>query len=249
MSKQTSRKQSTGKQAARKETAREQTARKQASDGRVPAPAPAPAPEAAGSPTTDLSRRRLLGTVGAAGAAGLVVGGAGGAFGVSAMRDEAPEALTGIGSTRVAFRAAGGGHQAGITTPLQATGHLVAFDLAPGTDRKAAAALLRRWSRTAEELMAGRAPDADTGVALDAGPSSLTITFGFGHGFFGRTGLTKRRPRSSTRCPTSPPTPWTRTAATAICGSRSAPMTRWSPSTRCARSRRTRPGGRGCAGR
>ncbi|MCF3148436.1 iron uptake transporter deferrochelatase/peroxidase subunit [Streptomyces platensis] len=163
--------------------------------GRVPAPVAAPAPETDESPAKEqLSRRRLLGTVGAAGAAGLVVGAAGGAAGVSAAQDDTPTALTTVGSTRVPFRPSGGGHQAGITTPLQAKGHLVAFDLAPGTDRKAAAALLRRWSRTAEELMAGRAPDADTGVALDAGPSSLTVTFGFGHSFFGRTGLTKRRP-------------------------------------------------------
>ncbi|MFE0186971.1 iron uptake transporter deferrochelatase/peroxidase subunit [Streptomyces sp. NPDC058989] len=144
--------------------------------------------------STELSRRRLLGTVGAAGAAGLVVGGAGGAIGASASQQDPPKALATIGSTEVPFRTARARHQAGITTPLQANGHLAAFDLAPGADRKAAAALLRRWSRTAEELMAGRTPDADTGVALDAGPSSLTVTFGFGHSFFGRTGLTKRRP-------------------------------------------------------
>ncbi|MEU9110607.1 iron uptake transporter deferrochelatase/peroxidase subunit [Streptomyces sp. NPDC048483] len=142
----------------------------------------------------ELSRRRLLGTVGAAGAAGLVAGGAGGAIGVSAGQDDAPKALTSIGATEVAFRPARAKHQAGITTPLQANGHLVAFDLALGAGRKEAAALLRRWSRTAEELMAGRKPDDDTGVALDAGPSSLTVTFGLGHSFFGRTGLTKRRP-------------------------------------------------------
>ncbi|GFE15542.1 hypothetical protein Sgleb_35890 [Streptomyces glebosus] len=211
MSKQTPRKQSARKPSAAQQAAAKQadapqaTGRKtpgtdsgagsaKAGGGRVPAPATAPAPEADESPAKELSRRRLLGTVGAAGAAGLVVGGAGGAAGVSAAQDDAPAALTTVGSTRVPFRPAGGGHQAGITTPLQAKGHLVAFDLAPGTDRKAAAALLRRWSRTAEELMAGRAPDADTGVALDAGPSSLTVTFGFGHSFFGRTGLTKRRP-------------------------------------------------------
>ncbi|MEU9118712.1 iron uptake transporter deferrochelatase/peroxidase subunit [Streptomyces sp. NPDC048506] len=160
------------------------------------APAPrADAPTASGPQTSiELSRRRLLGTVGAAGAAGLVVGGAGAAIGVSATDEGAPKALSTVGATEVPFRPAPGGHQAGITTPLQANGHLVAFDLVPGADRKAAATLLRRWSRTAEELMAGRAPDADTGVALDAGPSSLTVTFGLGHSFFDRTGLEKRRP-------------------------------------------------------
>ncbi|MET8681165.1 iron uptake transporter deferrochelatase/peroxidase subunit [Streptomyces sp. NPDC004647] len=140
----------------------------------------------------DLSRRRLLGTVGAAGATGLAVGATGGAIGTAAARGEGDTAaLTTVGSTAFAFH---GKHQAGITTPLQAHGHLAAFDLLPATGRKAAAALLRRWSRTAEELTAGRAPADDTGVALDAGPSSLTITFGFGRTFFDRTGLEKRRP-------------------------------------------------------
>ncbi len=91
-----------------------------------------------------------------------------------------------------------GKHQAGITTPLQARGHLVAFDLVPGAGRKEAAALLRRWSAVAQRLMAGEVakggPGHDTGVALDAGPSSLTVTFGFGRTFFARTGLDDRRP-------------------------------------------------------
>lgn len=42
--------------------------------------------------------------------------------------------------------------------------------------------------------MAGEPSTDDTGIALDAGPSSLTVTFGFGHSFFGRTGLSSRRP-------------------------------------------------------
>ncbi|MFF5635280.1 iron uptake transporter deferrochelatase/peroxidase subunit [Streptomyces sp. NPDC012825] len=148
----------------------------------------------------EVSRRRLLGTVGAAGAAGLVAGAAGGA-GISAAvsgGDTAsangsggPAALTTVGSTEVMFH---GKHQAGITTPLQSRGHLVAFDLAPGAGRKEAVALMRRWSATAKALMAGKAPTQDTGVALDAGPSSLTVTFGFGRTFFDRTGLTARRP-------------------------------------------------------
>ncbi|HEX5566117.1 MAG TPA: iron uptake transporter deferrochelatase/peroxidase subunit, partial [Streptomyces sp.] len=46
-----------------------------------------------------------------------------------------------------------------------------------------------------ERLMAGEpSPHDDTDVARDAGPSSLTITFGFGHSFFDRTGLQKQRP-------------------------------------------------------
>ncbi|WP_371616782.1 iron uptake transporter deferrochelatase/peroxidase subunit [Streptomyces sp. NBC_00454] len=152
-----------------------------------------------GTPDIEISRRRLLGTVGAAGAAGLALGAAGGALVHSAVAGTgtagsggAPGSLASLGSTRVAFD---GEHQAGITTPLQAKGHVLAFDLAPGAARTEAAALMRRWSDTARRLTAGEAaPTADTGIALDAGPSSLTITFGFGHSFFDRTGLTARRP-------------------------------------------------------
>ncbi|MBT2382849.1 iron uptake transporter deferrochelatase/peroxidase subunit [Streptomyces sp. ISL-11] len=141
--------------------------------------------------TDAMSRRRLLGTAGAVGAAGLVVGGGGGAFAAHAVRKE-PAALAGVGSASVLFH---GKHQPGIAEPAQACGHLLAFDLAPGADRKAAAALLRRWSATAAELMAGGTPKDDaTGIALDAGPSSLTVTFGFGRTFFDRTGLAAKRP-------------------------------------------------------
>ncbi|MGP3634746.1 iron uptake transporter deferrochelatase/peroxidase subunit [Streptomyces sp. 24-1644] len=142
-----------------------------------------------------VSRRRLLGSAGVAGATGLVLGAAGGAAGYAATRPDDPAALTSVGSTRAMFH---GKHQPGITTPLQARGHLIAFDLAPGAGRKEAAALMRRWSATAERLMAGRPTEDgdghDTGIALDAGPSSLTVTFGFGRTFFERTGLTARRP-------------------------------------------------------
>ncbi|MFG3012097.1 iron uptake transporter deferrochelatase/peroxidase subunit [Streptomyces cinerochromogenes] len=135
-----------------------------------------------------ISRRALLGT---AGATGLVLGAAGGAVGYAAAPAEAVP-LSSVGSDRAMFH---GKHQPGITEGLQARGHLVAFDLAAGSGRKEAAALLRRWSATAERLMAGEAaPHDDTGVARDAGPSSLTLTFGFGHSFFARTGLEKQRP-------------------------------------------------------
>ncbi|MGV9319530.1 iron uptake transporter deferrochelatase/peroxidase subunit [Streptomyces sp. NPDC003660] len=135
-----------------------------------------------------VSRRTLLGT---AGATGLVLGAAGGALGYAAAPAPATP-LTSIGTDRAMFH---GKHQPGITDALQAHGHLVAFDLKPGAGRKEAAALLRRWSAAAERLMAGEAaPHDDTDVARDAGPSSLTVTLGFGHSFFARTGLEQQRP-------------------------------------------------------
>ncbi|MFI6470447.1 iron uptake transporter deferrochelatase/peroxidase subunit [Streptomyces sp. NPDC050516] len=151
------------------------------------------APAASAEPVLDISRRKLLGTVGGVGVAGLALGATGGAGVYAAV--ESPDSaspLTSVGSTEVMFH---GKHQAGISTPLQSTGHLIAFDLAPGAGRKEAAALMRRWSATAKSLMAGEpASSGDTGVALDAGPSSLTVTFGFGHSFFDRTQLADRRP-------------------------------------------------------
>ncbi|GAA4657606.1 iron uptake transporter deferrochelatase/peroxidase subunit [Streptomyces chumphonensis] len=139
-----------------------------------------------------VTRRRLLGTAGAAGAAGLAVGAAGGALGHAATREAAPTALSSVGRAAYAFH---GRRQPGIVEPLQAHGRLVAFDLAPGAGRREAAALLRRWSRAAAELMAGRTPEGTgTGSALDAGPSALTVTFGLGASFFDRTGLADARP-------------------------------------------------------
>ncbi|MGW8062070.1 iron uptake transporter deferrochelatase/peroxidase subunit [Streptomyces ziwulingensis] len=150
-----------------------------------------PGPHHSGNTTAreGVSRRRLLGT---AGATGLVLGTAGAAAGYAVAPSSAATPLTSLGSEEAMFH---GKHQPGITTPMQACGHLVAFDLTAGAGRKEAAALLRRWSDTARRLMAGEpAGIRDTDVARDAGPSSLTVTFGFGHSFFGRTGLEKQRP-------------------------------------------------------
>jgi dye decolorizing peroxidase len=152
-------------------------------------PEATPGEREAASAHEGISRRRLLGT---AGATGVVLGTAGAAVGYAAAPSEAAAPLTSLGTDRAMFH---GKHQPGITDGLQARGHVVAFDLAPGAGRKEAAALLRRWSETARRLMAGEpSPHGDTDVARDAGPSSLTVTFGFGHSFFARTGLEKQRP-------------------------------------------------------
>ncbi|MFD5130631.1 iron uptake transporter deferrochelatase/peroxidase subunit [Streptomyces olindensis] len=155
-------------------------------EARTPDTAPA---ENEAASSQGISRRRLLGT---AGATGLVLGTTGAAVGYAAAPSEAAAPLTSLGTDRAMFH---GKHQPGITDGLQARGHLVAFDLAAGAGRKEAAALLRRWSETARRLMAGEpSTHDDTDVARDAGPSSLTITFGFGHSFFARTGLETQRP-------------------------------------------------------
>ncbi|MFG2019396.1 iron uptake transporter deferrochelatase/peroxidase subunit [Actinomadura geliboluensis] len=141
-----------------------------------------------------ITRRRLLGTAGGAGAAGLAAGGLAG----YRRPGDAGTPITAVGGTAVPFH---GRHQAGILTPLQACGHLAAFDLRPGAGRAAAAALLRRWSAAAEAMAAGRPPAGDDQVARDAGPSSLTVTFGFGRSFFGKTGLADRMPDALVEMP------------------------------------------------
>ncbi|WP_237405332.1 iron uptake transporter deferrochelatase/peroxidase subunit [Actinacidiphila reveromycinica] len=146
----------------------------------------------------------MLGTAGAVGAAGLVVGGGAGAAVAVGTRDE-PTALTTVGSAHVPFE---GAHQAGIVEPAQACGHLAAFDLKAGADRKAAAALLRRWSDAVRGMTAAGRPTTpaayDDQVADDAGPSSLTVTFGFGRSFFTRTGLTAKLPTALAPLPDFP---------------------------------------------
>ncbi|MFX4291886.1 iron uptake transporter deferrochelatase/peroxidase subunit [Streptomyces bohaiensis] len=176
---------------------------------RPAAPAPATAPsgagrgtdpaapqQPAGTPTGGVSRRALLATGGGAAALGLVVGTGGALTGARAVAGERPTPLSAVGEAVVPFH---GRHQPGITTPAQAHGHLLGFDLvpAPAADaRRAAGALLRRWTELAAALMAGEPGERDTGVALDAGPSGLTVTIGFGHSFFDATGLVERRPRA-----------------------------------------------------
>ncbi|MFH8394165.1 iron uptake transporter deferrochelatase/peroxidase subunit [Streptomyces sp. NPDC018036] len=158
---------------------------------KAPSAQASPATASSGdSPQGVMSRRRLLGT---AGATGLALGAAGAAVGYAAAPSPVKTVpLTSVGADMAMFH---GKHQPGITDALQASGHLVAFDLTAGAGRREAAALLRRWSETARRLMAGEAAaHGDTEVARDAGPSSLTVTFGFGHSFFARTGLEKQRP-------------------------------------------------------
>ncbi|MGV1089500.1 MAG: iron uptake transporter deferrochelatase/peroxidase subunit [Mycobacterium sp.] len=154
------------------------------------------------SPHQGLSRRRLFG---AAGVTAAVVGAAGaGAF---TGRASAAEAVTTLHKP-VAFR---GTHQAGIVTPAQDRMHFCAFDVT--TDSKSdVIAMLREWTAMAERMTAGEetvaegavglnpyAPPADTGEALGLPPSQLTLTIGFGPGFFlkdgqDRFGIADRRP-------------------------------------------------------
>ena len=154
-----------------------------------------------------LSRRGVLGLLGA-GAGGLIVGGgAGAAIGASVASANASS-----GGTVHPFY---GEHQAGITTPVQEHLHFAAYDMAEGTTRDDLISLLKDWSYAASRMTQGlqvsasgavdgspQAPPDDTGEALGLPASALTITFGFGPGLFdGRFGLAARKPAELAELP------------------------------------------------
>ncbi|MBX3094343.1 MAG: deferrochelatase/peroxidase EfeB [Cryobacterium sp.] len=155
--------------------------------------------------SSGLSRREVLGLVGA-GAAGAVVGAGAAAMAGAALGGGAAQ------SPDLSYPFYGA-HQAGILTPVQDQLHFASFDLTRTANRGAVIELLREWTDAAARLTRGRdvtqagavggpplAPPDDTGDALDLGPSGLTITFGFGPTLFhdaqgtDRLGIGGRRP-------------------------------------------------------
>ncbi|HWT32893.1 MAG TPA: iron uptake transporter deferrochelatase/peroxidase subunit [Microbacterium sp.] len=159
-------------------------------------------------PRGGLSRRGMLGLLGA-GAGGLVVGGgAGGVIGASVA---SANASSSSGTVHPFY----GEHQAGITTPVQEHLHFAAYDLAEGTTRDDLVSLLKDWSYAASRMTQGlqvsasgavdgspQAPPDDTGEALGLPASALTITFGFGPGLFDeRFGLAARKPAELAQLP------------------------------------------------
>ena len=166
-----------------------------------------PTPPGAAVSRAPVSRRRMLGVLGA-GAAGTALGAAAG-FAAGSARSETAEAAE-AGS--VAFW---GAHQAGITTTVQDRLHLATFDVV--TERPAdLRGLLRAWTAAAAAMSEGDpagppAPNAllpptDTGEASGLPPANLTITFGLGpslfsHGGEDRFGVADRRPAALIELP------------------------------------------------
>lgn len=160
-----------------------------------------------------LSRRRLLGAVGA----GAAVAGAGAAAGVlanQALTDSPVTPTSGVAAEPVPFR---GRHQAGIITPAQDRMHFVALDVRT-SDRAELIQLLKDWTAAAERMTRGleakpngavggvpEAAPADTGEALDLPASALTLTIGFGRSLFDdRFGLASQLPPALAPLPQFP---------------------------------------------
>lgn len=165
-----------------------------------------------------LSRRRLLGLVGAGTAGVLAAGAAGGVIGHATARD--PESSTAPSpDDAVPFT---GAHQAGIVTPAQDRLHFVAFDVTTDS-RDELVAMLQAWTAAARRMTAGQdagpvgavdgdqyAPPDDTGEAIGLPASGLTLTIGFGPTLFAaadgtdRFGLAARRPSPLVELPSFP---------------------------------------------
>jgi deferrochelatase/peroxidase EfeB len=147
------------------------------------------------------SRRSLIGW----GGAGLALGAAaaGGAVAMTRTGNDVDPAGAEAGAA-VEFH---GGHQAGISTPVQDRLHFAAFDVKT-EDRAEFVQMLKDWTAAARRMTGGQAvgegafgglaeaPPDDTGEALGLKPSRLTLTIGFGPSLFGKFGLEDAQPEA-----------------------------------------------------
>jgi len=152
-----------------------------------------PASEATPAQPSGISRRKLFG---AAGVTAAVVGAAS-AGALAGRASAAANAPHGALSGPVPFR---GERQAGIITEAQDRMHFCAFDVTTDS-RDDVIALLKQWTQMAERMTKGEetepdgavggnpySPPTDTGEALGLPASQLTLTIGFGPGFFRKDG-------------------------------------------------------------
>lgn len=158
-----------------------------------------------------ISRRRMIGLLGAGAAVGAVVGSGATAGAFAATSEPSPSRTS---STAEAGQALAffGAHQAGIATPAQDRLHFAAFDLSPAATRRDLVTLLTEWTDAAAQMTGGNdvgtgavtgapaSPPDDTGEALGLSAARLTLTVGFGTSLFvdasgkDRFGLAAARP-------------------------------------------------------
>lgn len=97
-----------------------------------------------------------------------------------------------------------GAHQPGIKTPAQAQATFAALDLRADTDLAGVGRLMRAWTTDIAKLMSGEPITGDTASALARFPADLTVTVGYGHSLFEKTGITDRWPLSVSAIPAYP---------------------------------------------
>lgn len=135
-------------------------------------------PESAG---VRVGRRGLLGV--GIGLGGLAAG-IGGTLAVDQVRSQTPQTL-------VDFH---GRHQAGVETPLQAHARFDAHDLREGVDQDAARRMLRLVTDDAARLCRAEPAINDQEPHLATTVCRLTVTVGFGPGWFSALGLSDQQP-------------------------------------------------------
>jgi len=140
---------------------------------------------------SQVSRRDFLKMSAVAGAA-FALGGGGVGTVMSALNQKTASAEVSPAS-QVAFY---GTHQAGIVTPQQTYMYLASFRII-SESRSDLISMLKEWTRFSDLSVAGgyrqssgndQLPPSDTGETMDLGASNLTMTYGFGAGFFMKDG-------------------------------------------------------------
>lgn len=142
-------------------------------------------------PRRDVSRRVFLGMAGV-GAGAFVAGTATGAGVVGSNLN--PAGLSSdshVGSATVPFY---GKHQAGIETPFQSHGVFLGFNLKHDAIIDSAIRMMKLLTDDAARLTQGEPALPDNDPYLATTPARLTVTFGFGPGFFSRLGLSSQMP-------------------------------------------------------
>lgn len=141
----------------------------------------------------NIERRKVL-SIGATAAVGMTVGAS---SATAAQRVFDPSGIGVVGNSTIPFF---GKYQPGISTPIQAKGAFVAFDLT-NSDNAAVSRLLRLWTTDISLMMAGKPAMADTNSEIATTPARLTVTLGVGYSAFKKLGIPDKFPLSAKSIP------------------------------------------------
>lgn len=146
-----------------------------------------------------VSRRAFL--IGAGATTGALAAGAGLGVAASSLASSmgaGPIANGAVGQATIPFY---GRHQAGVETPFQAHGTFLAFTVPDGFTRDAAVRMMSLLTDDAARLTQGKPALGDNDEYLAQAPARLTVTFGFGPGFFRKLGLESKVPTGFANLP------------------------------------------------